>query len=115
MPAGIAACRLGSHERLPPGYQPRGALVVGDKARRIAWMPTCAGMTFECGPRSRGELPLQIDYAVLGAFTLLWLAIVPTPGPNTLLIVHLALTAGWPDVALAVDGKLLATDIYALA
>jgi threonine/homoserine/homoserine lactone efflux protein len=58
---------------------------------------------------------LQIDYAVLGAFTLLWLAIVPTPGPNTLLIVHLALTAGWRDVAVALAGNLLAIAFYALA
>ena len=58
---------------------------------------------------------MQIDYAVLGAFTLLWLAIVPTPGPNTLLIVHLALTAGWRDVAVALVGNLLAIACYALA
>ena len=58
---------------------------------------------------------MQIDYAVLGAFTLLWLAIVPTPGPNTLLIVHLALTAGWRDVAVALAGNLLAIAFYALA
>ena len=58
---------------------------------------------------------MQIDYAVLGAFTLLWLAIVPTPGPNTLLIVHLALTGGWRDVAVALAGNLLAIAFYALA
>ena len=58
---------------------------------------------------------MQIDYAVLGAFTLLWLAIVPTPGPNTLLIVHLALTAGWRDVGVALAGNLLAIAFYALA
>jgi threonine efflux protein len=58
---------------------------------------------------------LQIDYAVLGTFTLLWLAIVPTPGPNTLLIVHLTLTAGWRDVAIALAGNLLAIAFYALA
>ena len=58
---------------------------------------------------------MQIDYAVLGAFTLLWLTIVPTPGPNTLLIVHLALTAGWRDVGVALAGNLLAISFYALA
>ena len=58
---------------------------------------------------------MQVDYAVLGAFALLWLAIVPTPGPNTLLIVHLALTAGWRDVAAALAGNLLAIAFYALA
>jgi threonine/homoserine/homoserine lactone efflux protein len=57
---------------------------------------------------------LQIDYAVLSAFALLWLAIVPTPGPNSLLIVHLALTASWRDVALALVGNLLGVAIYAL-
>ncbi len=58
---------------------------------------------------------MQIDYTVLGAFTLLWLTIVPTPGPNTLLIVHLALTAGWRDVGVALAGNLLAISFYALA
>jgi threonine/homoserine/homoserine lactone efflux protein len=58
---------------------------------------------------------LQIDYAVLAAFTLLWLAIVPTPGPNTLLIVHLAVTAAWRDVAAALAGNLLAIAFYAFA
>ena len=62
-----------------------------------------------------GDVPVLLDYSVLGAFTLLWLAIVPTPGPNTLLIVHLALTAGWRDVAAALVGNLLAIAFYALA
>jgi threonine/homoserine/homoserine lactone efflux protein len=57
---------------------------------------------------------LHIDYAVLGGFTLLWLAIVPTPGPNSLLIVHLALTATWRDVAIALAGNLFGVTIYAL-
>jgi len=57
---------------------------------------------------------LHIDYAVLGGFTLLWLAIVPTPGPNSLLIVQLALTAPWRDVAIALAGNLFGVTIYAL-
>jgi threonine/homoserine/homoserine lactone efflux protein len=57
---------------------------------------------------------VHLDYALLGAFALLWLAIVPTPGPNSLLIVHLALTAGWRDVGLALAGNLLAIATYAL-
>jgi threonine/homoserine/homoserine lactone efflux protein len=60
-------------------------------------------------------LSLPLDWGLLGAFTLLWLAIVPTPGPNTLLIVHLALTVGWRDVAAALAGNLLAIAFYALA
>jgi threonine efflux protein len=62
-----------------------------------------------------GNSRLHLDYALLGAFALLWLAIVPTPGPNSLLIVHLALTAGWRDVGLALAGNLLAIAAYALA
>jgi threonine/homoserine/homoserine lactone efflux protein len=58
---------------------------------------------------------LELDYSLLAAFTLLWLAIVPTPGPNSLLIVHLALTAGWRDVGVALAGNLLAIAFYALA
>ena len=57
---------------------------------------------------------MQIDYAVLGAFTLLWLAIVPTPGPNTLLIVQLALTATWRHVGWALAGNLVGILAYAL-
>jgi threonine/homoserine/homoserine lactone efflux protein len=58
---------------------------------------------------------LQLDVSILAAFTLLWLAIVPTPGPNSLLIVRLALTAPWRDVAVALAGNLLAIASYALA
>ena len=57
---------------------------------------------------------MHIDYAVLGGFTLLWLAIVPTPGPNSLLIVHLALTAPWRAVAIALAGNLFGVTVYAL-
>jgi len=58
---------------------------------------------------------LALDYQVLWAFTLLWLAIVPTPGANSLLIVHLALTRGWREVAIALVGNLIGIAGYALA
>jgi threonine efflux protein len=58
---------------------------------------------------------LSLDYHILGAFALLWLAIVPTPGANSLLIVHLALTRGWRDVAIALAGNLIGIATYALA
>ena len=58
---------------------------------------------------------MALDYQVLWAFTLLWLAIVPTPGANSLLIVHLALTRGWRDVAIALIGNLIGIAGYALA
>lgn len=58
---------------------------------------------------------MALDYQVLWAFTLLWLAIVPTPGANSLLIVHLALTRGWREVAIALVGNLIGIAGYALA
>ena len=58
---------------------------------------------------------MQLDTSILAAFTLLWVAIVPTPGPNSLLIMRLALTTGWRDVAIALAGNLLAIAFYALA
>ena len=58
---------------------------------------------------------MALDYQVLWAFTLLWLAIVPTPGANSLLIVHLALTRGWTEVAIALIGNLIGIAGYALA
>ena len=58
---------------------------------------------------------MGLDHQVLWAFTLLWLAIVPTPGVNSLLIVHLALTSGWRSVAIALLGNLLGVASYALA
>jgi threonine efflux protein len=58
---------------------------------------------------------VQLDWSLLEAFALLWLAIVPTPGPNTLLILHLALTAGFRDVALALVGNLLVIACYAIS
>lgn len=61
------------------------------------------------------DCPLQLDLPLLATFALLWLAIVPTPGPNSLLIVHLALTARWRDVGAALAGNLLAIAFYALA
>ena len=63
----------------------------------------------------RRRLQLQIDTGVLTAFTLLWLAIVPTPGVNTLLILHMALHAGWRDVGLALARNLVGIAIYSLA
>jgi len=58
---------------------------------------------------------LGLDHQVLWAFTVLWLAIVPTPGANSLLIIHLALTSGWRHVAIALLGNLLGVASYALA
>jgi len=56
-----------------------------------------------------------IDLRVLAAFTLLWLAIVPTPGPNQLMVTHVALTQGRRQVALAIAGNLAGVGFWALA
>ena len=58
---------------------------------------------------------MSLDYQLLWSFALVWLAIVPTPGANSLLIVHLALTSGWRDVAIALIGNLIGIAGYALA
>ena len=66
-------------------------------------------------PRAAKEVfPLQIDWGVLGSFALLWLAILPTPGPNSLLIAQLALTYPWRSIAAALAGNLLGIATYAV-
>jgi threonine/homoserine/homoserine lactone efflux protein len=52
-------------------------------------------------------MPLSLDAGVLWTFTLMWLAIVPTPGANSLMVTHLAVTRPARDVALALIGNLL--------
>jgi threonine/homoserine/homoserine lactone efflux protein len=46
-----------------------------------------------------------IDTAVLAAFVPLWLVIVPTPGANSLMITHTALTRPAAHVAFALLGN----------
>ncbi len=49
---------------------------------------------------------MLLDYSVLSTFTLLWLAIVPTPGPNVLMVTHVAVTRTPAHVAYAILGNL---------
>jgi threonine/homoserine/homoserine lactone efflux protein len=56
-----------------------------------------------------------IDWSALGAFTLLWLVIVPTPGPNSLMVTHVAVTRAAGDVALAILGNLAGIMLLAAA
>jgi threonine efflux protein len=51
-------------------------------------------------------MTLSLDLSVLSAFTLLWMAIVPTPGPNVLMVTHVALTRTPTHVAMAIAGNL---------
>lgn len=51
-------------------------------------------------------MSLALDLSTLLSFTLLWLAIVPTPGANALMITHVAMTRSGKHVALALIGNL---------
>jgi threonine efflux protein len=48
----------------------------------------------------------MLDTTVLATFTLFWLAIVPTPGPNILMVTHVAMTRTARHVALAIAGNM---------
>lgn len=56
----------------------------------------------------------MLDTAVLLTLTLMWLAIVPTPGANSLMITHLAVTRPAADVAFALAGNLAGVAMLAL-
>lgn len=48
-----------------------------------------------------------VDVGVVVAFALLWAAVVPTPGANSLMVTHVALTRNRRHVACAVAGNML--------
>jgi threonine efflux protein len=52
-------------------------------------------------------LAWSIDWTTVTTFALLWAAVVPTPGANSLLVTHVALTRGPSQVALAIAGNML--------
>lgn len=52
-------------------------------------------------------MPFSLDLSVLSAFTLLWIAIVPTPGPNVLMVTHVAVTRTPAHVAYAIGGNMV--------
>ena len=47
-----------------------------------------------------------IDSHALWTFSLLWIAVVPTPGANTLMVTHVAMTRSPAHVALAIAGNM---------
>lgn len=49
---------------------------------------------------------MNLDLSVLASFTLLWLAVVPTPGPNVLMVTHVAVTRRPAHVVFAILGNL---------
>ena len=59
------------------------------------------------------ELFGKLDFGALWAFLLLWLVVVPTPGANSLMIAHTALTHRARQVAAALAGNVLGVLIWA--
>ena len=53
------------------------------------------------------------DLQVLSAFTLLWVAIVPTPGPNVLMVTHVAVTRTPAHIAYAIAGNIAGIGLLA--
>lgn len=58
-------------------------------------------------------MPLTLDLHLLSAFTLLWLAIVPTPGPNALLVTHVAVTRTPAHLGYAIAGNVAGIAVLA--
>ena len=50
---------------------------------------------------------LSLDAGVLWTFTLLWLVVMPTPGANTLMVLHVAMTRPALHVVTAIAGNML--------
>lgn len=62
-----------------------------------------------------GPMPHALDFSILTAFAILWAAIVPTPGANSLMVTHVALTHGPRHVALAIAGNMAGILLLATA
>lgn len=58
-------------------------------------------------------MPFTLDFSVLATFTLMWLAVVPTPGPNVLMVTHVAVTRTPTHVAYAIAGNVLGIALLA--
>lgn len=56
---------------------------------------------------------MPLDLSILSAFTLLWIAVVPTPGPNVLMVMHVAVTRTPAHVALAIAGNMVGIALLA--
>ena len=56
-----------------------------------------------------------IDTRALSAFALLWLVILPTPGPNQMMVAHVALSQGPRQIALAIAGNLSGIALWCLS
>ncbi len=57
----------------------------------------------------------SVDWSVVATFALLWAAVVPMPGANSLMVMHLALTRPSKHLAVAVAGNVAGMLLLALA
>jgi len=60
-------------------------------------------------------MPASLDLTVLLAFVMLWAVIVPTPGANSLMVTHVALTRSPAHVELAIAGNMLGNVLLAMS
>jgi threonine/homoserine/homoserine lactone efflux protein len=58
---------------------------------------------------------MAINFHVLGAFALLWAMVVPTPGANSLMVTHVALTLGRRHVVVAILGNMIGVLLLGIA
>jgi len=58
-------------------------------------------------------MPFTLDLQILATFTLMWMAIVPTPGPNILMVTHVAVTRTPRHVAYAIAGNMVGIALLA--
>lgn len=56
-----------------------------------------------------------VDWSVVGIFALMWAAIVPTPGANSLMLTHIALTQTSRHVGMAIAGNMCGILVLASA
>ena len=59
-------------------------------------------------------MPFTLDLQVLSVFTLLWLAIVPTPGPNALMVTHVAVSRAPAHLGYAIAGNVAGIAVLAV-
>jgi threonine efflux protein len=58
-------------------------------------------------------MPFTLDLHILATFTLMWIVVVPTPGPNVLMVTHVAVTRTPAHVAYAIAGNMVGIALLA--
>jgi len=56
----------------------------------------------------------SVDTSIVWSFLALWLVVVPTPGANSLMVTHVALTSSRRNVLLAISGNMLGIGFWPL-